>query len=476
MVAWSLASSLLAVSAHAAEGYAPWPQFGRDATHTGVSPFDSPAPPFRRSWKFPMPRGERALSYPVVAGDTAIAAGSHGVYGVDLGTGERRWRVPRDGGSVGAAPAVAEVGGTPILLFTQGPTAAKSAVVAFSLADPGAPRSLWQVPLEDRTVSGVSVDGDTAFVGDASGNVVAIGLVSEVRHEDPDLIKWQTTVPGILDAPPAAAGGRVVVAARSRTSGQVEVASLAAETGKVSWTYVPSTPLSYSSALTIAGDRVLVGSYGDNTLVALAANDGSKMWSARLASQFFPYVDIAVAGGYAFAMPSQLAPVESGLYRIEVTTGRAATPWNYGTGGLWSFEFDVSALYASPVVVGGTVVVGLDDGRLAAIDVSSGVLVWRTDTGDGAIHGIAAADGTIVVSIGARNGGLIGLVNDPSGSLLSEVSSSKPNWGRMLLDYVLAFALVGAAAALLAVVLGTRRRGGGVPVADAEETPAGEPA
>ncbi|MFL5798571.1 MAG: PQQ-binding-like beta-propeller repeat protein [Actinomycetota bacterium] len=473
---WSLVFAVPAAPVLAADGGAgPWPQFGRDATHAAASPFDSPAPPFHRSWKFRMPRGERALTYPVVSGTTAIAAGTHGVYGVDVATGEQRWRVPRDGGSVAATPAVADVGGTPILVFTQGATAAKSQVLAFSLADPGAPKPLWQVPLQDRTASGVSADGDTAFVGDASGNVVAIGLVNEVRHADPGLIRWQTTVPGVVDTPPAAAGGRVVVAARSRTSGQVEVASLDEETGKISWHYAPSTPVSFASAVTIAGDLALVGSYGDNMLVALSVDDGSKVWSTRLPSQFSPYDDIAVAGGYAFPMPAQ-APSESGLYRIRASTGTVATPWNYGTGGLWSFEFDVSALYASPVVVGETVVVGLDDGRLAAIDVSSGVLVWRTDTGDGPVHGIAAADGTIVVSIGSRKGGLIGLVNDPSGSLLSEVSSSKPNWGRMLLDYALAFALVGAAAALLAVVLRTRRRPGGLPVADAGEHPEGEPA
>jgi outer membrane protein assembly factor BamB len=427
-----------------------------------------------------MPRGERGLSSPIVAGDTAIAVGRVAVYGVDVSTGSPRWRVPRTGGSIGAVPAVADVGGTPILLFTQGGTAESSALVAYSLTDAGAPSSLWQQPLEDRSASGISVDGDTAFVGDASGNITAVRLVSEVRTGDPKLTRWQTTVPGIVDTSPAVGGGRVVVAARSRTSGDVEVASIDEGSGKVAWAYSPSTPPSSASAVTIAGDRVLVGFFSDNSLVALAAGNGSKVWTARLASQFLPYDDIAVSGGFALAMPSQFG-LESGLYRIDLSTGRSATPWNYGTDGLWTFEFDVSAFYGGPVVVGKAVVVGLDDGRLAAIDVASGVLVWRTDTGDGAVHGMAAADGTLVASLGSRAGGLIGLVHDSSGSLLAEVSSSKPNWGRMLADYGLAFLLVVAAAALLAVVLRSSQRGGAAsaPEPDGladEELPSGDPA
>jgi outer membrane protein assembly factor BamB len=475
LAVWTL-TALAGVPAHAAdEGAGPWPQFGRDATHAGASPFDSPAPPFRRAWRFAMPHGERALSYPIVAGDTAIAAGKLDVYGVNLATGELRWRVPRKGGTVGAIPAVADVDGTPVLVFTEGGTPGTSALVAYSLKDPASPELLWKVGLEDRTGSGVSVDGDTAFVGDASGNVIAVRLVAEVRSGNPHLIRWQTTVPGIIDTPPAAGGGRVVVAARSRTSGQVQVASLTEESGKVVWTYAPSTPLNYASGVTLVGDRVLVGFYGDNTVVALSADHGAKVWTTRTASQFFPYDDIAVAGGYAYAMPSQFG-LESGLYRVEIQTGRIATPWNFGTSGLWSFEFDVSAFYASPVVVGGTVVVGLDDGRLAAIDAGSGVLVWRTDAGHGPIHGIAAVDGTLVVSISSRSGGLVGLVHDPSGALLSEVSSTKPNWGRMLLDYGLAFVLVGVGAALLAVVLKAAGQRRGPEVDEGEAIPAEEPA
>jgi outer membrane protein assembly factor BamB len=299
--------------------------------------------------------------------------------------------------------------------------------------------------------------------------------VKEVSRGNPHLVRWQTNVPGIVDSPPAVGGGRVVVAARSRTSGQVEVDSLDEASGNVSWTYTPSTPLNYASSVTVAGDRVLIGFYGDNNLVALSAEHGEKLWSIRTASQFFPYTDVSVAGGFAYAMPSQFG-LESGLYRVQLATGRIATPWNFGTNGLWSFEFDVSAFYASPVVVGGTVVVGLDDGRLAAIDTASGVLVWRTNAGHGPVHGIAAADGTLVASISSLSGGLIGLVHDPSGSLLSEVSSTKPNWGRMLLDYGLAFVLVGAAATMLAIVLrAARRRTRPAPEAD-PTTPAEEPA
>src|SRR4029079_17829402 len=140
-----------------------WAQFGQNAAHLGTATADTPQPPYRAQWRFPTPHGERALSAPVVAGDTAIAAGSRFVYGVDLTTGKLRWQIGRNGGSTLAIPAVADVDGKQILLFTQGGNAKLSALVAYELPGSGdqpLPTFLWQFPLNDRTATGVAVDGD----------------------------------------------------------------------------------------------------------------------------------------------------------------------------------------------------------------------------------------------------------------------------------------------------------------------------
>src|SRR5205823_1422882 len=193
--------------------------------HLAVSGSDSPQPPYRQRWKFPLPSGEASLSAPVADGDTAVALSRDAVFGVNLATGDERWRIPRNGGSTLAVPAIAEVGGAPILLFTQGGTAEVSALVAYSLKEPNAPSFLWQVPLLDRTTTGVSVDGDTAYTADVGGDVSAVRIANEVLHVDVDrkLVLWDRVVPGVVATPPAVGGGMVVVVTRSRTTGRVEV-------------------------------------------------------------------------------------------------------------------------------------------------------------------------------------------------------------------------------------------------------------
>jgi outer membrane protein assembly factor BamB len=410
-----------------------------------------------------LPAGEASLSAPVADGDTAVALSRDAVFGVNLATGEQRWRIPRNGGSTLAVPAIAEVGGTPILLFTQGGTAEVSALVGYSLKEPDAPSFLWQVPLLDRTTTGVSVDGDTAYTADVGGDVSAIRIANEVLHVDVDrkLVLWDRVVPGVVATPPAVGGGMVVVVTRSRTTGRVEVDAIGGASHDLVW-HRDDAAATTASAVTIDGDRVIVGfgeSAGTGVLFGLGLKDGLAEWSTRFASPFLPFTGLPVADGHVLALGTRLG-LESGLYRVDAASGRRVTPWSYGSDGLWSYEFDISGVFASPVVVGGSVVLAFDDGRMAAIDTATGVLVWRTDTGSAPVHGLAAAGGVVLASVGSRKGGIVAFENDPGARRLAEVSSSKPNWGRMLGNYGTAFVGIGVAAALVGILVRPRRRSG----------------
>ncbi|HEY7281869.1 MAG TPA: PQQ-binding-like beta-propeller repeat protein [Actinomycetota bacterium] len=452
-----------------------WPQFGQGATHLGTATGDTPHPPYRSEWRFPTPHGERALSAPVLTGDTAIALGTRFVYGLDLATGKPRWQIGRNGGSTLATPAVADVDGKQILLFTQGGTAKLSALVAYELptgSDQPLPTFLWQLPLNDRSTTGVSVDGDTAFTADIGGDVTAVHISTEVQHVDVkrSLVLWDAVVGGVVPTPPAVGDGRVVVASRNRTTGAIEVDGIDESTHRIVWRKT-DTAASSTSAITIDRDRVIVGfgeTSGAGVLFALDLKDGLVEWSTRFSSPFLPFTNIPVAGGFAFALGNRLG-LEAGLYRVRVDDGARVSVWSYGQGGLWSFEFDISGVFASPVVVGDSVVIGFDDGRIAAVDATSGVLVWRTDTGTAAVHGLAAGDDVIVASVGSRRGGVYAYQHDPGAPLLDEVSSSKPNWARMLGGYAVAFVGIGALAALAGFLL--RPPGPGGPTNERADEP-----
>ncbi|HEX9377067.1 MAG TPA: PQQ-binding-like beta-propeller repeat protein [Actinomycetota bacterium] len=447
----AVAAGMLALPARAAEdATGPWPQFGGSSSHAGVAPSDGPAPPLRRVWRFPMPPGEHALSAPVVGDGVAVASGEHLVYGVDSASGELLWRLHRDGGSVLATPAIAEAGGTTMVLYTGGSAAKTSYLAAYSISG-SSPSLLWKVKLRDRVIAGVTIDGDLALVADVSGNVYAVKLDPTPSAEGPEP-EWRAEVPGVVLAPVAAASGRVFAVSRSESSALVQVTALDESDGGTAWSF-QSPSATYGSPPTVANGQVVVGTY-DNRMVALSAADGSRTWSLRLRSQFFPYSMILFSKGHLLAMPSRLD--ESGLYRIDAADGSRSGPWSYGDG-LWDFEFGDSSSLASRLVVGDTVYAGFDGGMIAAVDEATGVEIWTIDTGDAPVHGLAPADGLLIASIATHSGGLAGYEH-ADGPLVHVVSGTKPNWGRMAANYALAFAIVGAVAALLFLLLRGRGR------------------
>ena len=483
---------------------APWPQFGGSAAHTGVSPFDGPAPPLRRVWRFPLPEGENRLGGPVVAGGVAVAVGKRHAYGIDVATGKQRWVLPRDGGPI-ANPAVATVAGVPVLLFTEGGNACDSRLSAWSLAGT-TPALAWTVSLPDRVKGGVAVDGDLAVVGDQSGNVVAVSLAGTPARPSPTpspspspsvspssgatptpsggsttgatpapgsttgpgaarcapgsgkagsaRVRWRGEVPGIVDAVPAVGQGLVVVSGRSSTTGRVVLEAFSAEgangRARVLWQYTPGLAAGDASPVTIDG-RVLYVGFGDETIVSLDARTRTQLWITRVRSSFVPYASLAIHRGFLLAAAT--SAFETGLYRIDASTGRRSGPWSFGRDGLWDFDLGALDLLSSPLVVGSHVYLGLSDGRMVAIRESSGVLEWQLDTGPGALHQVVPAGDELIVGKGSRTGGILAFAHDPSGSLVRLESPTKPRWAAMAANYGLAAAIVVGVSVLLFLVL-----------------------
>jgi hypothetical protein len=63
---------------------------------------------------------------------------------------------------------------------------------------------------------------------------------------------------------------------------------------------------------------------------------------------------------------------------------------------VWKFKTD-EAVLSSPVIDGGVVYVGSDDGNVYAIDAKSGKKVWAFETGDGIEAPPTVVDGTVYV-------------------------------------------------------------------------------
>jgi outer membrane protein assembly factor BamB len=469
VVAATVASALGTLPASAQGDGPDWPQFQGGPEHHGLS-VDGPAPPYRLRWTFPAPDGT-SLSAAVVVDDLAITVGQRAVYGVDVSNGQSLWEVAREGGPV-SAPAV--VPGRPrVLLYLDGPdteepsptgtptdspTATQTSTATPS-ASPGGPDTdpqdgsslvaidladrseLWRVPLGAVSRSGVTVDGDAAYVGDQDGTLYSIDVADGT-------LRWSAEMPGRLDVSIAVADGRAVAVSRTAESRGVLVAAHDVDDGSRLWQVSPQVGSTASSAAAL-GEGIVVVALADRLVRALGAEDGDERWASLTLQLFSPVTSPALNDDALF-----VADLGGGLYRFDAEDGDRA----------WSHQFNEVVLRSSPVVSGDSVLLGLNDGRLVAVDASSGHLVWQSATSPGLLGAIAVSSDAVVAVMGGDERGLVAFEHDPGGRLIDVPSPTELEAGTTLVRFAVAAAIV-LAALLVPGMLLRRRFGDAVVVA-----------
>lgn len=133
------------------------------------------------------------------------------------------------------------------------------------------------------------------------------------------------------------------------------------------------------------GDSVYVGSAA-GTLIALDAGDGSERWRRQVGGELL--APPAVAGDQAIART-----VDGRVIALARADGEQQ----------WAYSFDVPSLSlrgnSAPVPVRGGVLVGLDNGRVVALNAEAGAVVWETTVappeGRSAIERMVDIDGML---------------------------------------------------------------------------------
>ncbi|MGZ8607326.1 MAG: outer membrane protein assembly factor BamB family protein [Actinomycetota bacterium] len=466
-VSAALAATLAVASpALAHRGGPEWSQFQGDPGHSGRLS-DGPAPPYRVRWTLQAPAGT-ALSGAVVSDGLAFTVGHEAVYAVDVVTGQITWEVPRAGGPL-AIPAIAVAGpGTPALLFLEGPdeedeapdgeattSSSPSASPSPPDADPDAEagsdlvaigledqEELWRAPLEDTSRIGITVEGDTAFVADEGGSVYAVALADgEVR--------WTADAGANVDTPLAVADRLVVSVARNVDDRTVVLSAFGRDDGERRWRVSPEIGSSAASAAAVGDGRVVIG-MADRFARALGEEGGDQVWASLVLSAFSPVTSPALLPGTVI-----LADVNGGLYQLDTEDG----------GRDWSYQLNDIVLRSSPVVSGQTVLIGLNDGRLVAVDSGSGNLVWESEAEPGLVGAIALAHDAVIVVKGGHDAGLVAYEHDPDGVLLDVPSPTQLEPGTTLGRFGLASAIVLVVTLVPALWL-RRRFGDAFPAAD----------
>jgi outer membrane protein assembly factor BamB len=171
--------------------------------------------------------------------------------------------------------------------------------------------------------------------------------------------------------------------------------ALAAATGEVRWKFPAPRQIFATPALS---GGVLYMHVRDDGIYAIRAFDGARLWKTPTPApqdEFGVFADLtksspAIAGEKVFVGAGR------SLLALDRRTGKVL--WRGNTGG---------KVDSSPLVIGGTVYVGSDDGRLYAFDAATGAAVWSFRTGGKISISPAAAGGMVLV--GSNDGNLYAL-------------------------------------------------------------------
>ncbi len=175
---------------------------------------------------------------------------------------------------------------------------------------------------------------------------------------------WRQQV-GVAGAPndrlqPAVAEGRVFVA-----DGGGDVYAFQAEDGAPIWRRSLDAPLSGGPA---ASDELVVIGSRDGRVFGLSAEDGEIRWEAEVSSEVLAPADIG-----------------QGVVAVRISDGRLLLLEADSGERRFAYDRDVPALslrgHSAPVLVGGGVVAGFDDGRLAALRLDEGEVAWEVSAG-----------------------------------------------------------------------------------------------
>lgn len=176
--------------------------------------------------------------------------------------------------------------------------------------------------------------------------------------------------------------------------------NLAEKTGFLS----ANIPAMLSGGLTVSGEHVYVGTER-GTLIALNANDGEIAWTAN-------------AGGEVLSRPE----VSDGLVLVHTGNGLLQAFDTASGEQRWSLNLDTPSLSvrgeSAPAVAMGAVFVGGDNGRVSAVMLGQGQIIWQQrislTTGTTEISRLNDVDMTPVVADGrvyaiAYNGNLVAM-------------------------------------------------------------------
>ncbi|MDO9451788.1 MAG: outer membrane protein assembly factor BamB [Stagnimonas sp.] len=185
------------------------------------------------------------------------------------------------------------------------------------------------------------------------------------------------------------------------------VSALDPETGRERWKTLLKARI--SAGPSVVDDLVLVGTL-DSDVIALKRADGSLVWRAKVSSEVL--APPAGAGNVVV-----VRSIDGRSFGLSKADGQR----------LWSFDRTVPSLtlrgISAPLIEGDRVLLGMDSGRLAAVQLSDGIPLWEqpisVPSGRTELERLADIDAQLVEDLDgvlvASYGGDVTLINPADG-------------------------------------------------------------
>jgi eukaryotic-like serine/threonine-protein kinase len=366
--------------------------FGEDAAmfrgnpaHTGVYPAAG-VPKFSQvKWKFHT--AGYVISSPAVVGSTAyIGSTDHNLYAVNVADGTLKWKFPTQS-RVSSSPAVAN--GLVYLGSYDGnlyaievdtgkerwhfATAGERRFAAKHLHGALPPTETMPDPFDVYLSSPAAVNG-VVYFGSGDGNVYALEAAS-------GKLKWKFGTGDVVHASPAVVNGTVFIG-----SWDSYFYALDAATGQQKWRFKtgedPDThnQVGIQSSAAVADGVVFFGCR-DSNFYALDAKTGEKKWAINNKGSWV-VGSPAVHDGKVYFSTS-----DSGLfYGVDAKSGAI----------LFSLNSKKWPMFSSPAIAGNMGYIGIESGKLMAVNLQAHEIAWTFETEDSKKYGpaLTKADGS----------------------------------------------------------------------------------
>lgn len=228
-------------------------------------------------------------------------------------------------------------------------------------------------------LGGVTLDPATGLLfvsaGESLYKLQSTQLAAKIANKDLDIeVARLFETGGEIWSQPLLANGNVYISSLDGNMYAIDQA-----TGREVWRFTGERSLASTPAL--ASDTLLVGGF-DRRLHAVDLATGERKWSFEATD--WVWSRPAIEGNSAY-----FGDFDGNVYSVNVTTGAAT----------WSLALDKGAVRAAPVLSGGLLVVGTEDGWFVGIEPSSQAIRWQTKV-DTAVTAdlVVAEDGSVLIA------------------------------------------------------------------------------